>query len=452
MSSVDQSLRTFGDVFCWLYDRLDVGEFRRDYERWSHDAGLESISAAVEADVRAGAPVSRILLRTENAGDGAACAFACLRGLDRAFAEVGPDAALPCPPGLRELRITVAATGRLDTGAVDGALLVRRTRRGEVGQMPDHPRDAFAYVVRVPEASWAAGRLHLLGEDVQPTRPELVHGLRIATAPLIADPDELRFEVVERGARRFYRIAPRELAVTRTRIAQVIERWDRSGVQIGIVPELTLTPALLEFWQKTLRARHRAGSRLLLVLAGTGDLTGRSRPANTAVLLNGRTGEEILRQDKLFPFNLTSSDVVRWGLDGRLGARDIDEDLEPGATLQVLEVHAGLRAAILVCEDLGRTVDLAAMVRDFGISLLLVPVFARPTRDRRWERAAADVHARATGATIVVANSLVMRTLVGGPPGTCLVVWPGAGDALVGPTEGAEDVFAFTLHPDGSAS
>jgi hypothetical protein len=47
------------------------------------------------------------------------------------------------------------------------------------------------------------------------------------------------------------------------------------------------------------------------------------------------------------------------------------------------------------------------------VSLLLVPVFARPTKDRRWERARAEVYSDAIGSCVVVANSLVVFELNG---------------------------------------
>jgi hypothetical protein len=46
------------------------------------------------------------------------------------------------------------------------------------------------------------------------------------------------------------------------------------------------------------------------------------------------------------------------------------------------------------------------------VSLLLVPVFARPTKDRRWERARAEVYSDAIGSSVVVANSLVIAEIL----------------------------------------
>src|SRR3712207_8109508 len=54
----------------------------------------------------------------------------------------------------------------------------------------------------------------------------------------------------------------------------------------------------------------------------------------------------------------------------------------------------------------------SAALHAHGVSLLLVPVFARPTKDRRWERARAEVYSDAVGSSVVVANSLVIAELL----------------------------------------
>ena len=44
--------------------------------------------------------------------------------------------------------------------------------------------------------------------------------MRIAAAPMIREPDELHWEVYERGGLRFYRIHPADREPTRRRIEQ----------------------------------------------------------------------------------------------------------------------------------------------------------------------------------------------------------------------------------------
>jgi predicted amidohydrolase len=269
--------------------------------------------------------------------------------------------------------------------------------------------------------------------------------LRVATTPLIADPDEFEWRVVERRNLRFYRIGPNGGTSTHDRIERVIRGFDEANAVIGMAPELCLSPRLLDRWRSALAERHAAAdSSLRLVLVGTGDIERADPPANTAVLLDAQTGEVLAQQRKVYPFNFTGDDIELWGLTGRLPG-PIDEDLTPGERVTVLEA-GGVRLAILVCEDLARLPALAGPLCRHGISLLLVPVFARPTKDRRWERARAESYSDSTGATVVVANSLVMATLLDtpAPVGTAIAV--GGGHAALGTAEvpHATPVFALS--------
>jgi predicted amidohydrolase len=209
-------------------------------------------------------------------------------------------------------------------------------------------------------------------------------------------------------------------------VEKVITAWDEQDVAIGIAPELCLSGSLLERWQVALREREGAGaSRLRLVVAGSGNVNGSSPPTNEAVMLDARTGEVLVRQPKVHPFNFSQQDLELWGLADRLTA-PIDEDLSRGGRVCVVEA-GGARLAILVCEDLARLHAFAAALHAHGVSLLLVPVFARPTKDRRWERARAEVYSDAIGASVVVANSLVIAEILRSPTpvGTAIAIAPG---------------------------
>ena len=117
----------------------------------------------------------------------------------------------------------------------------------------------------------------------------------------------------------------------------------------------------------------------------------------------------------------------------------------------MLEAGGGVRLAILVCEDVSRAQDLGPVIRDFGVSHIFVPVFSRPLRQHRWENAAADEHMRETGSTVVVANSLVMRTILGDADGgTALAASPWSRSAAIGRCEDPADIVCFTLHRDGA--
>jgi predicted amidohydrolase len=438
------------DLFCELSDGIAAADMHAQAEGWMRDrdvAGLAADVGAAALEGRLDAAAERA--RVAGAGDDARVrtAFAVLSGIDAAFAHATPLTATRPPPALAEYVMRYAETGRLDSGALPGALLPRFARRGRAGQLPDDLTDAFGSVVRVPAIHWDACEHEVLPAHARLSASERGAALRVGATPLIADPDELSWEVHERRGLRFYRIEPRVNGAMPDRIARIIAAWDDNDVTIGIVPELCLSADLVELWRETLATRPRAGtSRLRLVLAGTGNVDGTSPPSNTALLLDACTGEVLARQSKLHPFNFSRDDLSLWQLEDRLRA-PIDEDLARGERVCVIEAGA-TRLAMLVCEDLARLHRFAAALHAHGVSLILVPVFARPTKDRRWERARAEVYSDAIGATVVVANSLVMATILGteSPAGTALAVTPG--EAAVGRTSAPDDVVVFSLSAD----
>src|SRR5512132_2161110 len=164
-------------------------------------------------------------------------------------------------------------------------------------------------------------------------------------------------------------------------------------------------------------------------------------------MLDARTGEVLVRQRKVHPFNFSHADLELWGLADRLTG-PLDEDLSRGERVCVVET-GGARLAILVCEDLARLHAFAGALHAHGVSLLLVPVFARPTKDRRWERARAEVYVDAIGSSVVVANSLVIAEILRSPTpvGTAIAVAPG--HAAVGHASEPHDVVVFALEADG---
>jgi predicted amidohydrolase len=436
VSSVRQVSGDLADLFCELHDAISPPDFRAELLRW--EAGVEGRVRAAEVERRAlaGEPVAP--------QSDPEARWATLRGLDAALAHANPATGGVPPPALSEYALRYAEHGRLDSGAHGGALLPRFVQPGRRGQLPDDLRDAFGAVVRVPAPEWEACEHVVLPAWARLTRADRETGLRVATTPLVAEPDELAWHVVERGGLRFYRIHPADTDATRARIARIVDGFDDHDATIGVAPELCLSPLLLDAWRAALRGRARAGSSALrFVVVGTGNVEGSDPPTNTAVLLDAQTGEPLATQRKIYPFNFSPEDLELWGLADRLPA-PIDEDLAPGERVAVIEA-GGARLAILVCEDLARLHAFAPALSAHGVSLILVPVFARPTKDRRWERARAETYSDSTGSTVLVANSLVMATVLGTPrpAGTCLAVAPGA--ATVGHAVAADDVVVFAL-------
>jgi predicted amidohydrolase len=422
----------YADLFCGLFDGIDPAEFRANREAWLADPRVNQTAAQVETAVLAGDSVET------------AHPFAALLGIDAALAHANPLLGGPAPAVLSEFALRYAEAGRFDSGNGPGALLPRFARPGRGAQLPDDLADAFGAVVRVRGSDWEACDHLTLPAHARLTRADREVGLRVATTPMIREPDELHWEVDERGGRRFYRIHPTDAEATRRRIERVIAGWDERDVTIGVAPELCLSPALLESWQAGLRDRKAAGtSRLRMVIPGTGNVASAAPPVNSAMLLDGRTGEVLVGQSKVHPFNFSESDLALWGLHGRFQA-PIDEDLRCGERVCVMEAGGG-RLAILVCEDLARLHTFAAALHGHGVSLILVPVFARPTKDRRWERSRAEVYCDAIGSSVIVANSLVIASILRtpAPVGTAIAVAPG--EAVVGHASEPDDVVVFSL-------
>ena len=430
----------YANLFCELFDRLDPAEFHAAGEAWMADAMVAGTAAEVEQAALDGECVGP--------ADGGRRTFAVLLGLDAALGHANPLLSGAAPPTLTEYALRYAEAGRLDSGALPGALLPRFARPGRRGQLPADLADAFGSVVRVNAAAWDACDHAALPARSRLTRLDREAGLRVATAPMIREPEELEWDVEERSGVRFYRIHPGDREPTRARVERVIAAWDEQDVMIGMAPELCLSRTLLERWQVALRERERAGSsRLRLVVAGSGNVRDSSPPTNEAVLLDARTGEVLSRQSKVHPFNFSQEDLELWGLADRLPA-PIDEDLSRGERVCVVEA-GGARLAILVCEDLARLHAFAAALHAHGVSLILVPVFARPTKDRRWERTRAEIYSDAIGSIVVVANSLVIAEILRSPTpvGTAIAVAPG--HAAVGHSCEPEDVVVFALECDG---
>lgn len=457
MSSVEQTLHEFPDLFCELYDQLDEQRFRKNVSKWLEDKEFGSTVIGITGELERGDTTpDRLRLRT-NFSDHDRQRLACLIALDTVFGHLRPETTQPVPPGMARLAAQVEVTGRLDSDseARKGALLPRVVVRSIPGQAPDHKRDMFHNVIRVTERAWRMGDFRVLGEAARLQRHEVQRGLKVACAPLIASPSELEFHTRRRGRRRVYSIAPAGLPATQARIAEVVDAFHASGAIVGVAPELTLTRDLLTCWREALCARSRAHlhGALLWVLVGSGDIDGSDPPANASVLLDARSGTLIARQDKLYPFNLDALTLKRWKLDAYLGPDPVNEDLRRGEQLTILEAGGGVRLAVLVCEDAGRAQDLGPVVRDFGVSHILAPVFSRPIKPHRWEEVAAATHVRETGSTVVVANSLVMHSILGGEQGgTALATWPGTKKAVIDQSRDPAQPVCFMLGRDGTAA
>jgi predicted amidohydrolase len=449
LSTVEQTLHCYGNLFCELHDELDDAAFEQNIERWS-DAFLDSAAKGVASEVADGASVQRLRGRLSASPEPDRDRLAVLMGLDRAFAAVNPafqgskeEIAAP----LAALAIEVVASGRLDSGRHGGALLLRHTRPSVTANLPEHPRDAFRYVVRVPEEAWRRVEHVVLGPSAGIWRRELEPAVKIACVPFVADPEEMRFHVQRRAAGLFYRIAPRSELAAQGRVDRVLAAIDASEAKIAVLPELMLSPALLARWQGALAVPERRGRPLRWLLAGSGNLSEATMPENTAVLLDARSGWVIARQRKQFRFNMTPQVLTRFELTDLLGSEHVDEDIQCGRTLTVIEAGA-MRVGVLICEDMARVSELAGLVRDVGLSHLLVPVFSRPLRAHRWEHQRADVHRETAGTSVVVSNSMLVKASEEGA--SAMLISAAEGEALFGSVSDPAEPVCFLLEPDGS--
>jgi hypothetical protein len=448
---VSQTIFALTDLFCELYDEVDGAAFRGSVDEWLGDRELERLSADVERGALDGGRHQAWPRELCADGDDRdARLFAVLRGLDRAFAYANPLTAPAggIPSSLTGLAMRIAAGSRLDSGIRGGALIARVIAPPVDGLLPSDMRDAFGSVLRVPEHSWSQCALRTLPEHVLLHPHDLRDGLRVACAPIVADPDELLFETRPHPRGGFYRIRPRDLKVTAERIERVLDAMIAAEIRIGVAPELMLSDHLLGVWRDALRARRGRTGKLHWLMVGSGDV-GSSRPSNVAVLLDARSGESLVEQPKVYPFNLDARTLRRWKLDELLGERRLDEDLLPGTQIFVLE-GGGVRLAILVCEDLKRVEDLASHLRNFGVSHILAPVFGRPIRLHRWEHSRGAVYTESGGSNVIVSNSRVMHTVLGAEGATGLVLVPD--DAQLLNADDADRIACFTLHRDGTVA
>jgi hypothetical protein len=255
---------------------LDPAQFHAEGEVWIADAKLAGTAAAFEQAALGGQPVA-----TPNGGRQT---FAILRDLDAPWpTPTRCSAQLPRPPSpnTRSATQSQAAPTRVPSPALSSPLRPsgppRPTARRPSRRLRLCDARQLSQLERL-RSRHTAGPLPL-------TRPEREAGLRVATAPMIREPDELESKVDKRSGLRFYRIQPADRERTRARV----ERSSRPG---------------------STRARARCS------------------PSAQGP-----------------PIHLSHADLELWGLTDRLTA-PIDEDLSRGERLCVMKA-GGTRLAIL---------------------------------------------------------------------------------------------------------
>jgi predicted amidohydrolase len=448
----NQTLTTLSDdpadLFSQLWDQLYADQFESvDVYTWLTDERIDDLSGYIEETVlNEGRFVAgRIAELIESADELDERIFAIMLGLDRALIHVNSFLGSFDQGALVSLATRYAETGRLNTDRVDGALLPRCAFPGRPRAAPNTVADAFISVVRVDEESWGRTSHIQIPARFDFSRTTRDQGLRVACVPFLEEPDDVEIVSAERSGRRVFRIAPANSERLLQRADELLSLLDESGAQLAVLPELSLSKNLLDHWRTTLASNPAPPlSELRWVFAGTGNVSLVDPPVNRGVLLDRRSGEILLTQDKVFPFTLSQEQLLEWGLSTHLGDSEIDEDLAAGSQITVAETRLG-RLTILVCEDLGRTFDHGPSLRAHGISHSLAPVFSKPVQRHHWEHVKAKEYATETGTATIVSNSLVVARLMGeaSAAGTSLVHSPAQTE--FGVAESATDVVLFSV-------
>ncbi|MGZ4251092.1 MAG: hypothetical protein ACXVUE_22655 [Solirubrobacteraceae bacterium] len=256
-------------------------------------------------------------------------------------------------------------------------------------------------------------------------------GIVAACAPMLEklDKDITIHERAEDGAR-FFLGRPLATPDMEERVRTVLRRMDDSGAMLGICPELALSEPMLDLWLQAMRESDvRLSSSLQWVFLGSGPFpaaTGEPAPNNRAVLVDRHLATVVHEQDKLYPFTVMPDQIADWGLSRILSGR-ADEFMTRGDRLSIRETAWG-RFAVVICEDLAKLLEtkVGRLVKDFGVSLLIAPVFSKEIQPYYWEHQQARAYSDQVGTRTLVANSLVIPRAIGkgGDVGTCLVNAP----------------------------
>lgn len=395
-----------GDTFGLLWDGLDRDFVcSRQGEKLLGDTAWRHAGQLVGQDIEECGSVPVAALKAAEADQ--SLRFQLMLALDAVLGSVWPGWGCPIPRTLLQIRRHWKQYGRISSDPEDtgGAVLLRHVHP----QRPDGPAEletVFRNVVRVDRAHWADLDYHRVptSQDFSAYKVGSM-SLKIAVCPFVADLNDLDIYTGVNPERPTYRLQGRDCAALRSRIAAAVPLLDGSGADLAVLPEGILSPELLTIWIEQLKQSFHTrprDSQLRWILVGTGPADpGSTR--NTAVLLH-RSGLEIGRQDKRYPFTIAQADL--WGI-AHLIAPGATEDIERGGRRLMLESEFG-RVAITICEDLARSSTFEHGIRQASPSIVLVPVFDRPFPEYNWARTNATDLLQDVGSRVIVANSLAL--------------------------------------------
>jgi predicted amidohydrolase len=417
------------DLFVRLYDAMPDEVFRGwTATRWYEDAQVRRRANEIGEIVLEHGVLDPAITEEMIAEYGDRGRFMILLGLDTALAHASPYSPYHGAPALAGVLVTYLTEGKFNGPGTTGALLPRCAYPGRPRGL--RSKAEFFGVHRVPQAEWDMIEHSVLpaAHDPHFSRDEPV---AVGCAPVLETYDDVEIEFAERDGTTVYRLRPMDSSGLRSRIKAIVRRLDESGAQLAVMPEASLSDALLEHWKEVAfdtAGRDRSRRPLRFILLGSGPLGGGDPPPNRAVLLDRWTGRELLVQDKLSGFTLDAAQMRLWRLPDAPDAGTAAEHIRPGRKISVLDSSLG-RLAVLICEDLGRSIRWERELLACGVSHLLVPIFSKPILEYRWEDQGAERQVAELGAWVTVSNSLAVGAAIPdidlpGPRYTCLVAGP----------------------------
>jgi predicted amidohydrolase len=435
------------DAFLTIYRELRPQVCLNRAYAWRVTTEFDDLAREVSQAARAGR-YEGIVSEPADSETGQQERLAHLTGLDWAFKDVNPmTRGSGAPVGLRAIRERHARDGRFNSDPDDGLLLAKLTVDVRGVAVQDRMPDLFSAVVVAP-APGERVEFELAPRDAHLSGGERRAGLRVACMPMLEDDRELDFDTRHHDGLLWYRVEPKGAAEPGlgVRIAKVVDAAAADACLLTVAPEVSCSDELLKNWAENARRAVVADAPLRWVFAGTGNIPGPGPSTNTGHLLDATTGEVLLRQDKQFRFNIDARlQTGNYPLPGLTGAERAHEDIQIAVVTTVLELGCA-RVAILVCEDLGRAESLLADLYAHGVSHIIAPVFSKETLPNFWEQAAAKNYTNAYGATVIVANSLVLTRLAGktGEAGAALVHGPQGG--IVQTASAPDELIRYVLH------
>ncbi|MDN3353041.1 hypothetical protein [Actinomadura sp. DC4] len=410
------------DLFVQLYDALPESLFRGwDPMAWSRDPKVKKLANEVYDELSdsgrvAEATVGRIIKEPADYRG----MFTVLRGIDAALADVSPFSGAFSHGNLTYLAARYAETGSFASGKIDGGALLPRCAYPGVPSRKKAKGEFFS-VHRVPADWWGTEVRQQVIDPAHDVHFPAEEPIPVGCAPVLGNFADIDIDFIERHGQTVYRLAPADSQRLRERISAILRRLDESGARIGVMPEGTLSNGLLDYWRSEARRTATRKASLRWILIGSGPVGSDDPPHNRAVLMDRRTGDIIMTQDKLRNFTLVEKQIVSWGIPGAPKGRSAEEYIQQGAAVNVLESSLG-RLAILICEDFPKSVNWERELIACGVSHMLVPIFSKPIMRYRWEQIAAERATSLLGTWIVVSNSLVVKGPAGGPP-TSTAAW-----------------------------